>query len=133
MPDKYLVDTSVWILTLRPGAKERWIEDLRRELAEAQIVTNPLIQMELLTGALSEKQYEELSETFAAIPSLEITGTVWQEASRLGFILRRKGLTVPAMDILIAASAIHYHCVLYHCDRHYILIAQHSPLKTKVL
>ena len=135
MPDAilHLVDTSLWILALKPGARGHWIDELRFLIPQRQVGINPIIRMELLTGSRSEKEYGEITDVLGALTSLEVTDAVWQEACRLGFTLRRKGLTVPNTDILIAASAIHYRCILYHYDHHYQLIAKHSPLEEKTI
>jgi predicted nucleic acid-binding protein len=42
--------------------------------------------------------------------------------------LRGSGVTVPLMDVLIAAVAISSGAVLVHRDRHFDLIAEHAPL-----
>jgi predicted nucleic acid-binding protein len=53
---------------------------------------------------------------------------IWDKASLLAFKLRRKGITVPHTDVLIAECAILEGCVLLHADRHFDIIAQHTAL-----
>ena len=76
-------------------------------------------------------EYERLASALDALPQLDMTPEVWREAERLGFRLRRSGVSVPVTDVLIAASALEHECVLLHRDRHFALIARHAPLKER--
>jgi predicted nucleic acid-binding protein len=49
----------------------------------------------------------------------------------LGFDLRRKGLTVPLPDLLIAQAALTGAVELWHLDDHYEAIREHSALRTR--
>jgi predicted nucleic acid-binding protein len=40
----------------------------------------------------------------------------------MAFELRKKGVTVPYIDIIIAAAAINYDATLVHIDKHYDMI-----------
>jgi predicted nucleic acid-binding protein len=53
---------------------------------------------------------------------------IWDKASLLVFNLRRKGITIPHTDILIAACAMSEGCVLLHADNHFDIIARHTDL-----
>ncbi len=55
----------------------------------------------------------------------------WEEAGRWGFELRRRGVTVPFTDLLIAAVAAGAVAVLVHRDRHFDSIAAHVGLKVE--
>ena len=55
----------------------------------------------------------------------------WQRAARMGFQLRREGITVPFTDLLIAAVALESGAVLLHRDRHFDYIASQSTLKVE--
>ncbi len=126
-----LVDTSAWIAGFRPGASGGWVAELRLLLQERQVAVNPLIRLELLSGARTDREYRELADTLSALTELELTPAVWEESSRLGFLLRRRGLTIPTTDIVIASSAVVHRCTLRHQDRHFSLIAKHSALRER--
>jgi predicted nucleic acid-binding protein len=51
----------------------------------------------------------------------------------MGFSLRRKAITIPATDLIIAASAIRAGAVLYHVDGHYDMLSRYYGLKAKNL
>ncbi|MDI6711394.1 MAG: PIN domain nuclease [Bacillota bacterium] len=123
----YLVDTSVWILGLRrdgPAAVREWLRDALRKEA---VVIAPVIMLELLVGAPSEERYRALREELRALPQLEIDGRVWDKASWMAFMLRRRGVTVPTMDTLIAALALVNGCLLVHRDHHYEMAREVFP------
>jgi predicted nucleic acid-binding protein len=47
-------------------------------------------------------------------------------------MIQRKGLTIPTLDLIIAALAIENKSLLLHHDEHYEMIVPHFPtLRTK--
>jgi len=86
--------------------------------------------MEILRGAPSKKVFEQLRNNLLALPFLTISDKVWASSYDLGYNLRIKGLTVPPTDLIIAAAAIHNNIPVLHRDKHFELIAKHSPLQT---
>ena len=71
----------------------------------------------------------ELEADFQAFHWLELQRRDFDLATELGFVLRRQGLTIPATDLMIAASGIRADARLLHRDRHFDQVAQHSELK----
>jgi len=134
MPNNlFLVDTSVWILALRkdflPGVKDR-IEYLLKENA---IITSGMIKLELLGGTREEKEFQRLKIRLDALEMVETNISLWERAYDLAFSLRRKGLTVPYTDILIAASALVAAATIVHADSHFDLMAHHCEIKVESL
>lgn len=78
---------------------------------------------------MSDREYRDLADSLEALRELDLTPEVWERAASLAFRLRRRGATVPHVDALIAAAAIHYGYTLLHDDRHFVLIARHEPLR----
>jgi len=124
----FLIDTSVWIEALRPGGIVAIRERLNEILAERKGATTPLVLLELLSGARDEKDYEELSEELSALCQFPVNDTVWMKSCRLAFELRRKGVTAPSTDVLIATVAQENQLTLLHADRHFDLIAGKTNL-----
>lgn len=134
MPEELiLADSSIWIPAFREKKNPSWLQEFQSLLINRRIAIAPPIQLELLSGARTEKEYHALAQELDALSVLEITPAVWKEAGRMAFRLRQKGITVPTVDLLIAATALFYHCTLYYHDRHFLHIAKHTPLKTKTL
>lgn len=133
MSELVLIDTSVWIGALRVGGPAAARQDVEQLLATSRAATTPIIVLELLSGARSAREFRELKEDLEALEQLKLTRPVWERAYRLGYDLRRAGLTLPTIDVLIAAVASEHGCLLLHADRHFEQIARHSPLQTKSL
>lgn len=120
--EKFLADTSVWINAIRRDGCPEVRGWLKTALLEEKIFMAPPVKAEVLSGAATGKQFENLKNDLNAIPLLGRDGEVWEYTAKLNFTLRRKGINVPMMDALIASWAIVHGCILIHHDRHYQLI-----------
>jgi predicted nucleic acid-binding protein len=123
-----LADTTVWIHFLR-GSGIQFQERLGPLIMADKLATTSIIIMEILRGAKTQKDYDQLNKDLAAIRCLDITPKVWQQACKLGYLLRQRGVNVPLTDTLIAAAAQEYNSLLLHEDRHYEMIAAIAPLR----
>ncbi len=133
MSELVLIDTSVWILALRANGSSPAQQAVEQLLTTSRAATTEIILLELLSGTRSAREFRELREDLEALVRLDLTPLVWQRAYQLGHDLRRAGLTIPTVDVLIATLALEYKCLLLHADRHFEHVAQHGPLKTKSL
>jgi predicted nucleic acid-binding protein len=120
MNNKYvLVDTSFWIDALRKnGNKER--KARFNELLVSGVVawTDP-VKLELWNGTKNAHEIKILEEFDSVIKTFEVNSEVWKYSLKIGSYLRRKGLTLPCVDILIAATASYYKIELVHADKHF--------------
>ncbi|MBI1821839.1 MAG: PIN domain-containing protein [Nitrospirae bacterium] len=128
-PKKILVDTSAWILSFKKSGPEELQTFLKNGIDQNIILTTPLVILELLQGCKTEREYAEFKERFGSLDNCLLESIQWEKAYRFGFMLRKKGITVPTMDILIAFLSIENGCVLLHHDNHFRLIAKHSDLE----
>ena len=119
-----LIDTSAWISALREADSTRARDEIDRLIAENLAATAGIVQLELLSGTRTEREYKELREDLEALVQLEITATTWERASHLAYSLRRKGITVPSADVLIVTTAAENDCNLLHADRHFDLMVE---------
>lgn len=132
MSNKYiLIDTSAWLFVLKkdfiPEIKDR-IDFL---LKDNLVVTTGIIRLELLGGTRTESEYQRLRNRLLVLGSIKSDESLWDMASDLAFKLRRKGVTVPYTDILIAACALSSECILLHADNHFDIMAPHCNLNTE--
>jgi predicted nucleic acid-binding protein len=104
---------------------------MRAKLTKNHVLSIPMILLELLAGTKSEADYASLRDDLAVLPLLPMDDAMWEAAYRLSFTLKRQGLTVPTVDVTIAAAAIRHDVRLLHHDRHFDLIARHSPLRSQ--
>lgn len=126
MADRWvLIDTSAWIDALRPTGDALVREQVRHLLAEGRAAVCEMIILELAGGTRTEGEYQELCEDLEALQQFPITASVWRSAYWMAHTARRKGLSIPATDHLIAAVAVNYPCRLLHRDKHFDLLARH--------
>jgi predicted nucleic acid-binding protein len=123
-----LVDTSAWICFF---AKTGYLDIktcLTRLLDENRVaITGPIV-LELLQGCRSEAETEKLEARFRGLHWLPLEDRHWYEAGRLAFALRRVGITVGAIDALIATISEANHTPLLQRDSDFARIAQHTKL-----
>src|SRR5215471_3811023 len=124
----FLIDTSIWIWALRPGGVLEIRTRVGEILAERRGATTPVVLLELLGGAHDENAYQELSEELAALQQLSISEATWRHSTKIAFDLRRRGITAPTTDILIATVAWDNDVTLIHADKHFDLIATQTNL-----
>jgi predicted nucleic acid-binding protein len=131
MSDPFLIDTSAWLLALRknflPIAKDR-IDHL---LKEDVVITTGMIKLELLGGTKTEIEFQRLKARLDALDSVDTDMKLWARAYELAFNLRRRGVTIPYTDILIAACALRANASILHADAHFDLISKHFELKVE--
>ena len=98
-----------------------------------QVVTTGIITLEIISGARTPEEYRRLEDRFNALETIDSDAAMWQAACALGFTIRRKGLTVPHTDVLIAACALESDSIILHADRHFDLMAMHVGVKVESL
>lgn len=128
-----VVDSSALIEYYRPSGNE----DVRKIVAQAikddQVAVNGIIQVEILAFASGKKEFQKLSSDFKAFHWLSLEKADFDLSSELGLTLRKKGITTPPTDLIIATSTIRAAAVLYHLDSHFDMIAEYSNLVAKNL
>ena len=126
---KVLVDTSAWIVGFKGTGSEKLKVFLRDIIDRNLAVITPFILFELLQGCKTKKEFDYLKERLECLDIYYLQDLSWEKAYRFGFYLRRKGLTIPTVDILIAFICIEKGYTLFHHDRHFRMIAKHSELE----
>ncbi len=126
-----LLDTSTWICYLRPHGWDDLKMAVQQVLTVEQVYTCWVVMAELLIGARDERGFTQLFETLRALPEIPVTDRVWEAAARLGYTLRRRGVTIPLPDVLIAQAAITGDLTLWHVDDHFEHLRRHSILQTQ--
>jgi len=117
-----LIDSSAWIEFIRPGGSPVAKARVRQLLETGLAATCGVVSVEVLRGARHRRDFEALSEAFAALPQLPLDEAVIARAAAWGFDLDKKGTALPTTDLLIAAAAFE-KAVLLHADRDFELIA----------
>ena len=127
-----LIDTSAWIASFKKTGNHELKEFMKQAIVSGLAVTSPVIILELLQGCRSVEERDALRTKLESLDVLPITQDVWEKAYELGFSLRRKGLTIPTVDLIIAALAIESMTLLLHHDDHFeMIVPNHPALQTK--
>ena len=125
--ERFLIDTTVWVLYFK-GEKD--VEDRVKSLIlQDKVATTEIVILETLRGARSQNEYNQLYDDFKALPLLQLDEAAWKESYKVGFKLRKAGISVPLADILIAVLAARYACPLLHRDNHFPLMAETMKLR----
>jgi predicted nucleic acid-binding protein len=114
---RVLADTCIWVEYFR--TRSPLSEELKKLITEERIVTTGVVILELLQGAKTPKAKELIKETLLALPVLETTVDDWVLAGEMGQVLRVRGLTIPATDLLLAAVAKRSDCDIFTVDSHF--------------
>jgi len=118
-----LIDTSVWINVLR-DKRGQVVQAFRERIGNEIVVLSRFTQLELLQGARNEKEWRQLNEYLSTQYYLEAIENTWQEAARIYFELRKKGITIQSpIDCCIAQIAIETQALLLHRDKDFERIA----------
>ena len=117
-----LVDTSAWIASFKKAGNHDLKDFMRQAIVSGHAVTSPVIILELLQGCRTVDERDSLRIKLESLDVLPITPLVWEQAYELGFTLRRKGLTIPTVDLIIAALALENKAFLLHHNEHFEMI-----------
>jgi len=120
MSANVLVDTSIWIYYLRKNQDYFQTIDILLDKVLC-FVTEPIVS-ELLQGVKTEGEFEKLRSYIDALPLEAVVYDDWINAGRLCFNMRKKGITIPLTDALIASVAIRADMEIFTLDRHFEVI-----------
>jgi hypothetical protein len=127
-----LVDTSVWIEIFRDKTGQV-VKAFQKITRSENYAISRFNQLELLQGANNENEWGLLDDYLTTQYYLETTETSWQQAGRIYFELRRKGVTINSpIDCCIAQIALEHGAVLLHRDKDFEGISRIRPLEQEL-
>jgi len=106
-------------------------ERMEHLLLKNVVAIMPIVKVELLGGTRNELEFQRLQKRLESLILCDISTDIWDKAAKLAYDLRRKGVTIPHTDIIIAAVALQHNATLLHLDKHFDIIAQHTSLKAE--
>ena len=119
-----LVDTSVWVEYLRGSSA---LEEIDFLIDESLLVTNELIQAELLPPLLTRGE-DELVGLLRELPLCPLQ-VDWDDLISLQVTCLKKGIhKVGIPDLIIAQNAVRNGLRLFSADKHFRLLSQVIPL-----
>jgi len=117
-----LVDTSAWIDALRADGNQEVRRGVAELLTAGQAVLCDMVVLELWNGASGEEERAKLRRLCDTLRIYPVDGPVWEQAWTLAQRCRASGITVPATDLLMAATAHVNSLSLFHADEHFTLL-----------
>lgn len=117
---KVVVDTSVWSLALRRQASTPnsvVVAELRRLIADGQVVMLGPVRQELLSGIRESAQFERLRAHLGAFPDLALTAEDYETAAAFFNACRAKGIQGSNTDFLICAAAARRGMAVFTTDK----------------
>ena len=118
-----LIDTSSWIHLLRPDGDPAVRARVEAALRAGDACWCPIVQLELWNGARGDREKRALHRFAAVLPVLSMDDPVWSAAYDLARRARARGVTVPAVDIAIAACARRHGTELESADADFKMLA----------
>jgi len=120
---RILPDTCAWIdyFNARETPLASAVEYL---LQRGEVYTCGAVKYELIQGVKLGKEETMLVTAMQALYYIEMTESLWLKAGRLAAYLRRKGITIPFSDTLIAVIAKEENLTILTTDRHFGLVPE---------
>ena len=117
-----LIDTSVWARQNQPQVREA-IADAIDANAVAMVIP---VMLELLRSARDHAELLDLAEEYEALHLIPLDPDMGERARAVQATLARRGYHrgPSPVDLLTAAAAEAAGAELWHCDKHFELIAQ---------
>ena len=114
---KILADTNIFI--------DFWnnpTEDLKNVFIKEDIAVCGVVRAELLHGAVSAKDFANITTMLEAFDEFNLEIPDWQILGDNLYNLRKKGISVPFSDAIIATIALKHGIPIWTGDRHFLLI-----------
>ena len=118
-----LVDTCAWIDFFR-NESGLFGNGLVTLIETDRAAVTGVVAAELLQGVKTDQERETLDFVFGTVAYLDTEEEDWRDAGETPRQLRRKGVTLPLTDALIAAVARRHGVDVFTIDKHF----QHLPV-----
>lgn len=117
-----LVDTCIIINYLRKPTPE-----IKNIFKKNEIATCGVVMAEILRGATSEKQFNQLKSAMDCFEYIPFEQGDWDNLSRLLYTLKTSGIAVPFQDVMIALLAMKTGYELWTTDQHFSILQSVFP------
>jgi predicted nucleic acid-binding protein len=112
-----LVDSNVYIDLLRKRLDPS--EVLPEQFSQLDLVVCGMVRVEVLRGIRVEPIKAQMKAFFDVLQNIPTDNRLWEETVELAWALDRKGIVIPAQDIVIACCARRISAVVLTMDSHY--------------
>lgn len=118
-----LLDTSAWIDFFRPGGGAMAAQVTALIESDRALLCGVVVA-ELLQGAKGKREATQITYMIERLPRIPTREEDWEEAGLVLGALRRRGITVPVTDALIAVIAKRCDVEILTADQHF----RHLPV-----
>ncbi len=113
-----IIDTSAWIEFFNKSDSE--IGDIAAKIIESDnVILMGVVMAELLCGIRNKKEANKLHDLFEVLPYADTVPEDWVQTGTALNHLRKKGITVPLTDALIATVAKRNNYSILTIDSHF--------------
>ena len=124
-----LVDTSIWIDFFQAPDSRAASELVSLIKDHNRVALCGIVVQEILQGIRERKSFELVRERLFIFPFVETNRETWVLAASLYRDLRAKGITLPPVDVTIAAIALQNDMTLFSRDGHFGALAHSKGLR----
>lgn len=117
MASLVLPDSNYYINCARRGV-DPFVE-LAERMEEYEFATCGMVVLEVCRGRTNPIFLQRFRERFAIMPFIAAGASVWEQATQLAWTLDRRGVVLPAPDLLIAACALQAKAAVLTADAHF--------------
>lgn len=117
MADLVLPDSNFFITRARMGL-DPFVE-LRAHAEEWEFATCGMVVIEVCRGRRDPHVCQRFRERFAVMIFIPATTAIWERATQLAWSLDRRGVVLPATDLLIATCALATNATVLTYDAHF--------------
>jgi predicted nucleic acid-binding protein len=119
MANLVLPDSNVYIGAVRAGRDPFQPFAAALETEEWEFATCGMVVLEVCRGLRDPTILQRFRERFAVMIYLATEIPAWERAAQLAWSLDRRGIVLPAPDLLIAACALQADATVLTADAHF--------------
>lgn len=117
MASLVLPDSNFYINCARAGV-DPFVE-LGAHAEDFEFATCGIVVLEVCRGRSNPALLQRFRERFAIMPFIGAGNSTWEHATQLAWSLDRRGIVLPAPDLLIAACALQARATVLTADAHF--------------
>ncbi len=117
MANLVLPDSNIYIGAMRAG-----LDPFRQfvpALEDREFATCGMVVLEVCRGLRNPAILQHFKERFAVMLYVPAANQVWERAAQLAWSLDRRGVVLPAPDLIIAACALQADAAVLTADAHF--------------
>jgi hypothetical protein len=122
MKKKIIADTSIWIEYFKNDPEIARIIDEGLDANEIYMI-GPVVA-ELMQGARTKREQETIAKLIDVVPYLDCEMADWADAGCTYSFLRKSGITIPLIDLIIYSVARNNDAFIFTRDKHFNLIPE---------